>query len=186
MLVVESARSALSTFLWVGFSWPFAEPDVPVSEHPALHGFMRRARHWPIGAARPGSPVPHRGCCALAMVRWYSPATSWHSSSGTANSLPSFPMCTAFPCPEYYEGSAPSRCHQSTTDLPASSPAGWREGNTVTVPTFTICRLTRLVSNYAPVASPHLRRRHSEWPPARPLRTGSESTTTPVVAVVHY
>ena len=37
-------------------------------------------------------------------------------------------MWPAFPTSDYYEGSAPSRAHQSTTDLPAAALAGRRGG----------------------------------------------------------
>ena len=37
-------------------------------------------------------------------------------------------MWPAFPTADYYEGSAPSRAHQSTTDLPATTLDGRRGG----------------------------------------------------------
>ena len=70
-------------------------------------------------------PPPRRGS---ATTRRCSPATSWHSSNRTANSLGPFAMCTAFPCSDYYGPSAPSRRHQPTVDLPADQLAAGREG----------------------------------------------------------
>ena len=45
------------------------------------------------------------------------------------------------------------------------------EGDTMTLPTFTITRLTRSVPSCAPTASPRVRRRPSSWPPPRPRNT---------------
>jgi hypothetical protein len=38
--LVESARGAVPILLSVRFPGPLAEPDVPVSRHPALHGWF--------------------------------------------------------------------------------------------------------------------------------------------------
>jgi hypothetical protein len=41
--VVESARGAVPALLPARFPGPLAEPDVPVSGHPALHGWFGQA-----------------------------------------------------------------------------------------------------------------------------------------------
>lgn len=130
---------------------------------------------------------PHRGL--LERWRW---------CAGIHRRPPGIPVpglrtrCLPFPCTRLSRALSTTNAppHRGVISrrrtCPPPAQLGGGEGNTVTVPTFTICRLTKEVSNYAPVASPHLRRRHSVLPPARPLRTGSESTTTRVVVVVHY
>lgn len=40
------------------------------------------------------------------------------------------------------------------------------------VPTFTTNRSTREMPSYTPTASPRVRRRHSPWPPHRPIHSG--------------
>jgi hypothetical protein len=40
------------------------------------------------------------------------------------------------------------------------------------VPTFTTNRSTREMPSYTPAASPRVRRRHSPWPPHRPIHSG--------------
>jgi len=61
-------------------------------------------------------------------MRRCSPATSWHSSPSTADSLGPFAMYVAFPRADYYGPSAPSRGHQPTVGLPAAALAGRRGG----------------------------------------------------------
>lgn len=81
-------------------------------------------------------------------------------------------MWTVFPPSDYYGASAPSRDPQSATHLPCRRigyPATGRPGM---VPTFTCHRSSREAPSFAPAASPRLRRRHSTWPPHRPLRSG--------------
>jgi hypothetical protein len=47
-------------------------------------------------------------------------------------------MYVALPRSDYYENSALSRCHQPTTNLAATVLAAQWEGDTETVPTFTV------------------------------------------------
>ena len=61
-------------------------------------------------------------------MRRYSPTSSWHSITTTANSVGPFAMWTAFPPPDYYGPSAPLRHHQPTVSLPAAALAERREG----------------------------------------------------------
>jgi len=56
--------------------------------------------------------------------------------------------------------------------------ATWRvnqRGQPGTLPTFTTHRSTGSVPNFAPAASPRVRRRHSSWPPYRRLHPAQES-----------
>jgi len=56
----------------------------------------------------------------------------------------------------------------------------WRvdkRGQPGTLPTFTAHRSTGSVPNFAPAASPRVRRRHSSWPPYRRLQPARESPT---------
>jgi hypothetical protein len=46
-----------------------------------------------------------------------------------ANTLDPFAMWPAFPAPNYYGSSAPSRRHQPTTGLPTDQPDASREGD---------------------------------------------------------
>src|SRR5262249_11229445 len=79
-------------------------------------------------------------------------ATSWHSSSRSANSLPPFAMWPAFPTSDYYGGSAPAWRHQATTALPV--PTWLVGGRSQAVPVFTAYRLTEEVPSFSPAASP--------------------------------
>jgi hypothetical protein len=81
-----------------------------------------RRRVSSAGAAGKWIPSTLATACALAEVRRCSPSASWHSSPPAAGSLPAFAMWSAFPTSDYYEGSAPSRNRQSTTDLPRRRP----------------------------------------------------------------
>ena len=113
-----------------GFLWPAlrtGRATLTASGSPRTHA---TDVGWRL-AVQPafGSPVPSpRLRRASAEVRRYSPATSWHSNRRAADSLPSFAMWSALPTSDYYEGSAPSRAHQSTTDLPAAAHTGRRGG----------------------------------------------------------
>ena len=111
------------------------------------------------------------------MVRRCSPATSWHSSPRAAGSLPSLAMWSAFPTSDYYEGSAPTRAHQSTTDLPATALAGRRGGRPRAGSHVHHAPVDGGGAQLCPAASPHLRRRPSLWPPHRHSEPASESTT---------
>ena len=79
-------------------------------------------RPSPIGAASTASRVPAaRPPTGQATKRRYSPADS-PLRIEAATTLGPFAMCTAFPCSDYYEPSAPSRRHQPATGLPARRP----------------------------------------------------------------
>ncbi len=81
-------------------------------------------------------------------------------------------MWTAFPPSDYYEASAPPDGRQPTTGLPACVLVGAQGGRPRVVPTFTTNRSTREMPSYTPAASPWVRRRHSPWPPHRPIHSG--------------
>jgi hypothetical protein len=62
----------------------------------------------------------------------------------------------------------------------ADPPLTWmpsRRGQPKTFPTFTAHRSTGSVANFAPAASPRVRRRPSSWPPCRRLHPARESPT---------
>ena len=140
-------------------------PSTPADRAPRLprtrsHATMRKAgsatRLNRSSNRRPGSSVAH--WCSLVWI----PSTRASASIEArprrvgvhrrppgipaplaANSLGPFAMCPAFPCSDYYGPSAPSRRHQPTVGLPAAALAAAGEGNTGTVPTFTMYRSTR-------------------------------------------
>ena len=111
----------LAVFRSAGFCGPPSEPDVRLSPHPALRAVMPLVRVT-IGAASTASRVPAtRPPRGQATKRRYSPADSPFRIEA-ATTLGPFAMCTAFPCSDYYEPSAPSRRHQPATGLPARRP----------------------------------------------------------------
>ena len=57
---------------------------------------------------------------------------------------------------------------------------GQRRDQLGTLPTFTAHRSAGSVPNFAPAASPRVRRRHSSWPPCRRLHPAPESPTAHV------
>jgi len=127
-------------------------------------------------AAWSGSPVPetrpHRG---RATMRRCSPATSWHSSPSTADSLGPFAMYVAFPRADYY--GPPPRPGDISRRWACPPPPwlGGGEGDPGTAPTFTMHRSIGLAPSSAPAASPRVRRRPSPGasPPASESRLWS-------------
>jgi hypothetical protein len=85
-------------------------------------------------------------------------------------------MHRAFPGSEYYGGSAPTHGQQQTAYLPVTGLAGRCEGSRGRVPTFTADRSTGSVPNFAPAASPRVRRSPSPWPPGRPVQADPRVT----------
>ncbi len=86
-------------------------------------------------------------------------------------------MCTPLACSDYYETSVPSRAHRSAADLSRPGPAARHPGRPRMVPTFTSCSIGRQAPSSTPAASPHLRRRHSAWPPRRSTHSAAESAS---------
>ncbi len=107
-------------------------------------------------------------------VRRYSPTASQPSSPAAANSLSPFTMWPAFPASDYYEDSAPPRCHQPTTDLPTTDLAGQWAGRLRGGSHVPADRSTGAVPSSSPAAWPRVRRRPSSWPSGRDNRAGTE------------
>jgi len=88
--------------------------------------------------------------------------------------LTPFALHPAFPSSEtgrhardYYEVSAPPEGHQPATDPPPPPRMGSQTATIGWFPRSPSNRSAREVPSYTPAASPHLRRRHSAWPPHR-------------------
>jgi hypothetical protein len=67
-------------------------------------------------------------------------------------------MWSAFPTSDYYEDSVPKRRHALTMGVSCTFRY---EGNAAWVPTFTDFRLTGMVLNYTPAASPRAKRSYA-------------------------
>jgi len=107
----------------------------------------------------------------------FAPASSGITAPFCPIPLPPLAMCTAFPCSDYYGGSAPSR-----TGRPTVGPARISTLDTQPVagperfPCSLIDRSSKEAPGYTPAASPRLRRGPSPWPP------GPAVVATPEVA----
>jgi len=110
-ITLRPARSLRTYTLWsrtearyrsfesARFLGPLPEPDVPITEHPALHKPVSMVAS-PIDAAWSGSPVPWLlPLAASTTERSCSRTASWHSNSTAADLLPPFALWTAFPSP---------------------------------------------------------------------------------------
>jgi hypothetical protein len=89
--------------------------------------------------------------------------------------LPPFPMCRAFPGPEYYGGSAPPGPFSGRRAYPGQHAGCQLAGNQHRmVPVFTVIRSTKEEPGSVPAASPRLPRSASPRPPGQPPKASLE------------
>ncbi len=137
------------------------EPAARIGRRPTVKlGLHLRYPHPRPGRTRARSAAIRRRICRHCSIHPFS------------KPLPSFPMRPALPASEYYDGSAPPQTdRRSTRPAPPSPLDAADRARPGTVPVFTVVRSSEEEPDYAPAASPRVRRRPSSWPPGRLMPT---------------
>ena len=175
--VVKSVRGAVPVFRPARFPGPLPEPAVRLSPQRALHKPQVACQApwyslvWIFSTRRP--PV-ERGLpdrrCSPTQPPDLPDFRCW--LTGPLRHVRSFPplglLRVLRPIPRPWVGNGPA--HHRAGLSGGRATGGW-------FPRSPLDHSFREVPSYIPVASPRLRRRHSPWPPARPLQPGPELTT---------
>src|SRR5215203_4626961 len=124
----------------------------------------------PLAVSRPGQAGdPEASSFRTSTLCEGDPTPSWTAQLRHVRSFPPLGLLRVLrPIPGPWVGNGPA--HHRAGLSGGRATGGW-------FPRSPLDHSVREVPSYIPVASPRLRRRHSPWPPARPLQSGPELTS---------